>query len=138
MKISGGYQGGSISSGSFFGRIGVRSAAAAGAADTGKAVQAAEAAPGVVDRVDYGVYSAVDEFLRLSGDDKIESYSQLSDSGKRKFMKIVDKLAKSGELAPGTLDLGERNSAKDAFLEDYAAYSDNSDQPYGEKGRIAN
>lgn len=91
--------------------------------------------PAVVDQVDHSVYSAVDEFLCLSGDERLESYSNLPENGKRKFMKVVGKLVGSGAIAGEKLDLGERTPAKESFLNDYVNYSDNTASAYSDDGR---
>lgn len=102
---------------------------------SGSAVQEASATPAVLDKVDRAVHSAVEEFLYLSGDDRLESYSNLDEKGKRKFMKAVGKLVKSGEVDESKLDLGERSEAKESFLDDYAAYSSDKSASYSSDGR---
>ena len=96
-----------------------------------------EDSPAVINKVDQNVYSAIDEFLCLSGDDRLESYSNLPDSGKKKFMKVMGKLVDSGEVDQSKLDLGDKTEAKQSFLSDYANYSDTTSSQYSSDGRIA-
>jgi hypothetical protein len=99
--------------------------------------ESSEGSPAVINGVDQEVYSAVDEFLTLPGDERLEAYAELSDAGKRKFSKILSKLVDDGYADSSKLDLGERTPAKQAFLEDYSSASDNTASPYSSDGRIA-
>jgi hypothetical protein len=137
MKV-GSYQNSSACLGSTLGRVAGGGSAQALAGVQAKSVQQAGDSQAVVDSVDYGVYSAVDDFLCLSGDARLESYSQLPEQGKRKFMKVMDRLVEGGDVDKAKFDLGESSPSKEAFLNDYVSYSDGSSSPYSAKGRIAN
>ena len=120
------------------GRVASGSSSFVGATSSNGAtpVPPSEGTPAVLNQVDQSVYSAIDEFLCLSGDDRLDSYSNLPENGKKKFMKVVGKLVGSGEVDQSKLDLGEQTQAKESFLNDYVKYSDNTASPYSADGRI--
>jgi len=90
----------------------------------------------VIDSVNHGVYNAVDDFLYLSGDERLNSYNGLSEQDRRKFMKVMGKLVSSGSVDSSKLDLGDASPAKSAFLSEYAAFSDTTVNSYNESGKI--
>jgi len=97
--------------------------------------QALEPSPAVIDNIDYSVYSAIDSFLSLSGDERLASYSSLSSAGKGKFMKALSKMVETGSVDSSKLDLGDSSPVKQAFLSDYAQYSDSTSSPYSSDGK---
>ncbi len=132
------YSGAIAAYGSAAGRVssGIASARQ-GAVEASNAVSALDGSPAVINSVNQSVYSAVDDFLYLSGDERLNSYNELSNSEKRKFMKVMGRLVESGSVEPSKLDLGEASPAKSAFLSEYAAFTDTTSSAYDQSGKIA-
>jgi len=57
----------------------------------------ADSSPVLVD-ISRNVYDAVEDFLYLNGNDRVESYMSLSQQDKEKYLRILDRLQKKGAL----------------------------------------
>lgn len=93
--------------------------------------------PAAENAIDLSVYSAVDDFICLSGNDRIESYMGLSDEGRSKFIKIISKLVDRGELAKGRLMLDEGSFCDSSMILDQCRSAGRSPLVYCLQGKSA-
>ena len=64
-----------------------------------------ESTPAVVVSIPRKVYNAVDDFLYLSGNNRMESYFSLSEDEKESYLRIVSRLAQRGVISGDKLSL---------------------------------
>lgn len=71
------------------------------------------------------VFKAVDSFYNLGGDDRLSSYSSLSESDKAEFIKVVASLAQSGYMGYEVLKINGQPEKHDIDMQigDEATYN---------------
>lgn len=79
----------------------------------------------VIDNISHEVYDALDEFIYLDGEDRMESFNNLNQEGKNKFLKIVSKMLKNNSLSDEKLDVEGVSEDKSIrhYLSEYNLYS---------------
>ena len=79
----------------------------------------------VIDNISHEVYDAVDEFVYLKGEDRVESFNNLNQQEKQKFLKIVSKMLKDSSLSDEKLDVEGVPEDKSIrhYLSEYKLYS---------------
>ncbi len=105
--------------------------------DSGRNSTHATNIPAAENAIDLSVYSAVDDFICLSGNDRIESYMGLSAEGRSKFMKIISKLVDRGELAKSRLMLDEGSFCDSSMILDQYRSAGRSPLAYCLQGKSA-
>lgn len=93
----------------------------------------------VIDNISHEVYEALDEFIYLKGEDRMESFNNLNQQDKQKFLKIVSKMLKDNSLSEDKLDVEGASPDKSIrqYLSDYKLYSPKNYNPSGNSVDLA-
>lgn len=94
----------------------------------------ADGEPAVINKINHDVYYAVDEFLYLKGEDRIESYENLSPDDRDRFLGIVSKLMDKGYVKKEKLEQEDPEELEriEKDIENWRIHSIND---YGEQAK---